>query len=298
MRWVAAAGAGVLAVPVLAAGAAFGALGGLGGGGSMLPASRAALAAVPVRMLRLDGAAAATCPGLPWQLLAAIGQVETDSGRDANQVSSAGAVGPMQFLPATFTRYAYPVPPGGARPASPWNATDAVYAAARLLCANGGRGGRDLPAAVFAYNHSTGYVREVLALAASYTAAPPAGSALARAVVVRYALGQLGTPYRWGGEAPGVGFDCSGLTQAAYAAAGIAIPRTSEAQWAALPHLPLADATPGDLIFADSGEFGPGPGHVAIYLGDGEVIDAPHTGAVVRIDPIGGIGPLVGAARP
>ena len=76
----------------------------------------------------------------------------------------------MQFEPATFAAYDEPVPPGGADPPSPYDPTDAVYAAARLLCADGGAGGADLSGAVYAYNHSTAYVGQVLALAQSYAA--------------------------------------------------------------------------------------------------------------------------------
>jgi len=76
--------------------------------------------------------------------------------------------GPMQFEPATFTAYATPVPPGGANPPSPYDPTDAIYAAARDLCANGARDAANLPAAVFAYNHADWYVTQVLTLAAAY----------------------------------------------------------------------------------------------------------------------------------
>ena len=64
----------------------------------------------------------------------------------------------MQFEPATFAEYDEPIPPGGAIPPSPYDPTDAVYAAARLLCANGGAGGADVSGAVYAYNHSAAYV--------------------------------------------------------------------------------------------------------------------------------------------
>lgn len=118
------------------------------------------------RSLYLTGAA--TCPGLPPEVLMAIGDVE--SGHGANDgPSSAGAVGPMQFEPDTFTEYALPVPAGGADPPTPWDPTDAVYAAARALCANGARNGVDIPGAVFAYNHDLGYVTQVLSIAAIYS---------------------------------------------------------------------------------------------------------------------------------
>lgn len=123
--------------------------------------------------LALYQAAASTCPGLPWQVVAAIGAVESNNGQsDAPGVNSGanskGAEGPMQMLPASFAAYAYPVPPGGARPPSPYDPVDAVYAAVRYLCADGGRGGRDIPRALFAYNHANWYVTEVLTIAARY----------------------------------------------------------------------------------------------------------------------------------
>lgn len=110
--------------------------------------------------------AAATCPGLSWTVLAAIGQVESGHGRN-NGPSSAGAIGPMQFLPSTFALYAVDGDHDGRVDA--WDAYDAVPAAARLLCSHGaGLGGPALPRAVFAYNHAQWYVDEVLALAARY----------------------------------------------------------------------------------------------------------------------------------
>jgi cell wall-associated NlpC family hydrolase len=266
--------------------------------------SHSALTGIPVVYLQTYQAAAATCPGLAWTVLAGIGQAETDQGRD-DQVSTAGAEGPMQFEPATFSAYDHPVPPGGVTPPTPYDPVDAIYAAARDLCANGARNGVDIAAAIYAYNHDNRYVARVLAYAATFAApaaidpAPDPAATPTAARAVSYALAQLGTPYRWGGEAPGVGFDCSGLTQAAYNAAGLAIPRTSEAQWTGLPHVPLDDLEPGDLVFFDPGEFLTGlPGHVGIYIGDHEMVDAPHTGAAVRTDNLADWPTPVGAARP
>jgi cell wall-associated NlpC family hydrolase len=298
LRTICAAGGGlVLAVTMLAAAATARLAGPASGPGAALAPSRQALAEIPAGYLQAYMQAAATCPGLPWTVLAGIGQVESDQGRDA-RTSPAGAVGPMQFLPATFTRYDQPVPPGGVHPPSPLDPADAIYAAARDLCANGARDGADIPAAIYSYNHDHTYVTRVLAAAAAYAAPLAAASGATAAKAIHYALAQLGVPYRWGGEGPG-GFDCSGLTQAAYAAAGVTIPRTSEQQWLALPHVPLADALPGDLIFFNPGEFIPGlPGHVGIYLGNGQFIDAPHTGTTVRIDALASYPPVFGVARP
>jgi cell wall-associated NlpC family hydrolase len=277
----------VLLVAVLAAGAGAGVASLLGGGDSAPSAT--ATSEIPAAMLTLYEQAAASCPGLPWSVLAAIGQVESDQGRD-DATSSAGAEGPMQFLPSTFAEYDEPVPPGGANPPSPDDPTDAIYAAARDLCANGARDGADLSAAVFDYNHSESYVAEVLDLANSYGATPAEAVATGTAggIALDWALAQVGTPYVWGGETPGVGFDCSGLVQAAYAAAGVSLPRVAQDQFDAGPQLPPgAPLEPGDLVF-----FGGGPGdveHVGLYVGvqggQAVMVDAPHTGADVRVEP-------------
>jgi cell wall-associated NlpC family hydrolase len=241
-----------------------------------------ALTDIPSDYLQLYQQAAASCPGLPWTVLAGIGRVETDHGRNAH-TSSAGAEGPMQFLPATFAAYDHPVladpapTPGGT--GSITNPVDAIYAAARDLCANGARGGADIPGAIYAYNHDESYVQQVLSWAAAYAA--PTGPAADTAV--SYALAQLGTPYRWGGDGPG-GFDCSGLVQAAYAAAGVALPRVAQAQFDAGPLLPAGGPLePGDLVFFGSDPFH--VDHVGLVVGSGEMVDAPHTDAVVRTEP-------------
>jgi peptidoglycan DL-endopeptidase CwlO len=96
---------------------------------------------------------------------------------------------------------------------------------------------------------------------------------------IAFAYAQVGKPYEWGGTGPDA-YDCSGLVQAAWAAAGVSIPRTTEEQWAALPHIPMSDLEPGDLILYN------GESHVAIYVGDGYIIDAPQTGMDVERIPM------------
>ena len=214
-------------------------------------------------------------------MLAAIGTVESDNGQSTlpgvqSGANSAGAEGPMQFLPATFAAYALPVPPGGQTPASPYDPTDAIYAAARDLCTNGAGQPATLPAAIYDYNHSTSYVDEVLTLA-QLLSGEDSPDATAAEIAVSYALAQIGTPYQWGGEEPG-GFDCSGLTQAAYAAAGIQLPRTAQQQYDTGPPVPAGQPLqPGDLVF-----FGPDTSnitHVGIVVNQTEMVDAPHAGA-------------------
>jgi peptidoglycan DL-endopeptidase CwlO len=124
---------------------------------------------------------------------------------------------------------------------------------------------------------------------ATYTG--PTSTQAQKAVAFAYA--QLGKPYQWGATGPG-SFDCSGLVQAAWAAAGVSIPRTTYEQWAALPHVSTSALEPGDLLYMD------GIGHVAIYVGNNEIIDAPQTGSNVEKVPLAGwyASTLVGAARP
>ncbi len=94
---------------------------------------------------------------------------------------------------------------------------------------------------------------------------------------VAYVYAQLGCPYVYGATGPcNSGFDCSGLVMQAWASAGVTIPRDTYQQYAALPHIPLSSIQPGDLLYYD------GIGHVAMYVGNGYIIDAPQTGMNVQ----------------
>ena len=124
----------------------------------------------------------------------------------------------------------------------------------------------------------------------------PAPSRMAGAAV-RAALGQVGKPYRWGATGPG-SFDCSGLARFAYADAGLRLPRTSRQQWSAGRHVPVAGLRPGDLVFFAHDPADPATiHHVGIYVGQGLMVHAPHTGALVRVDAVRRSG-YAGATRP
>jgi cell wall-associated NlpC family hydrolase len=128
------------------------------------------------------------------------------------------------------------------------------------------------------------------------------GSSAQGLAAVRAAEGQIGVPYVWGGETPGVGFDCSGLVQWAWAQAGIKIPRTTESQWPALVHVSLSDLEPGDLLFYYNLDDDNSIDHVVMYVGSGPygvdtVIAAAHTGTDVDFEPVFTNG-LYGEARP
>jgi cell wall-associated NlpC family hydrolase len=113
-----------------------------------------------------------------------------------------------------------------------------------------------------------------------------AGHPQAASVALRY----LGVPYVWGGSSPS-GFDCSGLVMYVYAQLGISLPHYTVSQWNATVPISTSQMQPGDLVFFD------GLGHVGIYIGGGQFVDAPHTGSVVRIDSLAGFGGFVGARR-
>lgn len=131
---------------------------------------------------------------------------------------------------------------------------------------------------------------------------PSATTSPSRAVriAIAYARAQLGKPYIWGGTGPD-GYDCSGLVMMAYQAAGISIPRTSEDQWANLPHVDPASIEPGDLVFfpGSDGTWS-APGHVALVIGGGQMIQAYATGTPIEVSPLNGdgAGGIVGYARP
>ncbi|MGW3326327.1 C40 family peptidase [Streptomyces virginiae] len=247
---------------------------------------------------------------------------DTDHGRWDGDSEYERAVGPFQFLPETFRAYGKDGNQDGIT--DPHNADDAAASAAVYLCGKG----RDLTtreelrAAIHTYNRSWAYVDDVLSGIDRYDALGAAPQILSGTVgaVIQAALAQQGIPYSWGGgnahgRSPGIccsprgqdgrtvnGFDCSGLTLYAYAQAGIDLPRTAAAQAGAGRRIP-ASAGPGALLPGDLVFYGYSPTsdstihHVGLYLGDGQMINAPKPGTSVRIDPITALPDYAGGAR-
>ncbi|MPY58407.1 C40 family peptidase [Streptomyces spongiae] len=162
---------------------------------------------------------------------------------------------------------------------------------ARRLLARLPEGERAGPAAAGGAGHasrSSAAARDLWPVsAASSTAQAPGPRA---AAALSYAYGKLGSPYAWGATGPDA-FDCSGLAQAAYRAAGVSLPRTTYAQIGAGQRVARSQLQPGDLVF-----FYSGISHVGIYAGNGQMIHAPRPGAPVRVAPVDEM-PFAGATR-
>ncbi|MFE9778391.1 NlpC/P60 family protein [Streptomyces sp. NPDC005775] len=135
----------------------------------------------------------------------------------------------------------------------------------------------------------TDKAQDALVASGALSSARPASAEGSDAV--RYAIKQIGKPYVWGAEGPG-SFDCSGLTSQAWASAGRTIPRTSQEQWRQLRKVPVNALRPGDLVV-----YFPKATHVALYIGNGLVVQAPRPGSRVKVSPLAS-NPLLGAVRP
>ena len=314
-----------------------------GSAGASFAPSESALADIPANYLATYQQAAERF-GLDWAVLAAVGKIECDHGRlqlpgcnPIGSVNQAGATGPMQFLGSTWRRGTQlgAVPPPGPPTqavgegyatdgdqdgvADVWNPADAINAAARHLAANGAPG--DYRHALYAYNHASWYVDDVLTQAIDYRGALAASIPGGAAGVVEWALQYLGTPYVWGGnhgrsvqemssalpvlERAGDGrlgfFDCSSLVSWAYAnATGIWVGDVTYEQWAygaSNPgavrgtSIPPGGLRPGDLVFHHALT------HVGIYLGDDVFIHASHTGDNVKLSRFSTYGGFDGYVR-
>ncbi len=219
--------------------------------------------------------------------------------------------------------------------ASVYEVPDAIAGAAKYLVAHGVQ--QSAASAIFAYNHANWYVQEVLSWASTYASggftiadtqgngtavAGAGGQSQAQACAqngqlaafvapnvlvsqaVGYARSQIGKPYLFGGTGPAA-FDCSGLMMMAYRSAGVNIPRTSQQQYAQLPHVPASQVQDGDLVFfAGADGTTAAPGHVGLVIGKNTMIEAYATGTPVRISTFGtaqsppGDNVVVGFAQP
>lgn len=256
------------------------------------------------------------CSLLSPALLAA--QLYVESGFHPDEVSPKGAQGIGQFMPTTWAVWG--IDANGDGRADPFEPTDAIASAASYDCALA-RETQPVPgdatanmlaaynAGVYAvlqfqgvppYAETQGYVQHILAIEASFadTSSSPVPTSTRARAAITFAYDVLGTPYEWGGTGVDGRFDCSGLTQTAYAAAGLSLPRTAAEQWYAGPHVSRSQLRPGDLVFYANNLSDPATiHHVGIYTGNGYMIDAPYTGAVIRFDSIDQAD-YIGAVRP
>lgn len=240
---------------------------------SSTSARTGAVVDIPAEMLHLYIEAASTFE-IPTSILAAIGKVECDHNRNpaCGRPNVAGAEGPMQFLPTTFVGYSWA---SGSSNPSPSEPRDAVFAAAAMLEANGIN--LDERSAIFSYNHSNEYVDTVLGWAISYAELDGAFG------VADIARSYVGVPYLWGGTTRN-GIDCSGLVQVSYSAIGVSLPRVAiDQSRIGIKIGTLAEALPGDLLaYGGDTEH---VDHIAIYSGNGNMIEAPRAGLDVREVP-------------
>ncbi|GAA4470978.1 hypothetical protein GCM10023094_00800 [Rhodococcus olei] len=268
--------------------------------------------------------AGALCDGIKAPIIAALYNAENGFRYGPTApVSRDGARGPGQFMPGTWAKYGKDADGDGK--ADILGVADPVMASGHLLCDmyaqidewkkqgvvkgdtldltlagyNAGveavRRAGGMPNGAPDYEHQTKpYVKRIRESEPVFAAilAPLSGTdGSVGGRVVEAALRYLGLPYVWGGgniNGPSNGgFDCSGLTSyAVYSATGdtLALPRTSETQWNIGTEIPMSEARPGDLLFGNwqSG----GPGHVAIYIGNGQMVHAPQTGDVVKVSKV------------
>jgi len=247
------------------------------------------------------------CPAINPALLAS--QLYQESGWNPKAQSGAGAQGLAQFIPGTWATHSVDGDGDGVKDV--WDPADAIASAASYDCelAQYVKGVPGDPTAnmLAAYNagsyrviqsggvpditETKNYVQRITSLAKSFAA--PVGTVAPSqqaSGAIYYAQNKLGTPYLWGGTgtaAQGGRFDCSGLSQAAYASVGIQLPRVANDQWNAGPHPARNALLPGDLVFFATDLNDPRTiHHVGIYVGGGYMINAPHTGAVIRFDKI------------
>ncbi|MCZ9351338.1 NlpC/P60 family protein [Streptomyces mutabilis] len=294
------------------------------------PVSTALTMAVPAEYQDLIEDAGNICPEVSPNLLAAL--LTQESEFEPKAQSSAGAQGIAQFMPSTWETHGIDGNGDGKRDV--WDPEDAIPSAGKYLCTiaedvkgvpgnkqnnmlaayNAGSGAVQQYGGVPPYKETQNYVRSINALANQNKGDGKTATTEQAATAINAAQQMIGTPYSWGGgNASGpstgtccspsgrsgkttVGFDCSGLTLYAYAKAGITLPRTAAAQYAASEHIDWDEVKPGDLMFY--GSSATSIHHVGIYVGNGWMIDAPRPGTQVRYSPLDTMADLFAAGRP
>lgn len=269
--------------------------------------------------------AGAICDGVNASTIAALYAAENGFRHGpTSPVSSSGARGPGQFMPGTWAKYGKDADGDGVADVN--GIADSVMASGNLLCdinkqveqwkSQGRVSGDSLDLTLAGYNAGAGavlrsggmpsglpdyenqtkpYVAKIRATERQFAALLNPFSSLDLGTIgaraVNSAMDYLGLPYVWGGgniNGPsGGGFDCSGLTSYAMyraSAGAVTLPRTSETQWNVGTEIPLEMAQPGDLLFGNWQSAG--PGHVAIYIGNGQMVHAPQRGDVVRVGDV------------
>jgi cell wall-associated NlpC family hydrolase len=231
---------------------------------------------------------------LSWVTLAGIGK---------STAATDGRSGPLKLSASQWKRWSHGIP-GTAKP-SVNDVRDASIAAGRALCATGADlgGGNGWWDAVGTYESAPLFRQQVLGNAQLYAtlSLDPAKANAPSTRATRFALGQLGLPYVWGGNGPdagAAGFDCSGLTKASYEDAGVELPRTADSQFRSVPAVPPTQPPQlGDLVFY--GNAATNIHHVGLYLGNGLMINAPTEGQAIQIHTYHSKGDdYVGAGRP
>jgi len=265
---------------------------------------------VPPEYVEIVTRAGSICPEVPPQIIAA--QIQAESNWRPKAGSSAGAQGIAQFMPGTWA--AVGKDGNGDGVADVWNPIDAIWTQGNYMCGQvsairalqeGGVriDGDILELALAAYNAGLGnvqrahgippfaetqsYVSTIIANASTY------GGTLAPDEVVQKAINaakaEIGKPYVWAAQGPNA-FDCSGLMTWAYAKAGVTLTHQSVVQSQQTKHYPRDQAVPGDLLFWSENHSESGIYHVAMYLGDGKMIESPQPGSNVRITTVYDLG--------
>lgn len=294
------------------------------------PVATALTMAVPAEYQQLIEEAGNTCPEVSPNLLAAL--LTQESGFNPKAQSPVGAQGIAQFMPSTWETHGIDGNGDGKRDV--WDPEDAIPSSAKYLCTiaedvkgvpgnkqnnmlaayNAGSGAVQKYGGVPPYKETQNYVRSINALANQNKGGGTVATTEQATTAINAAKQMIGTPYSWGGgnaDGPSsgtccspngrsgkstVGFDCSGLTLYAYAKAGITLPRTAAAQYAASQPVKPGDMKPGDLVFY--GSSATNIHHVGIYVGNGWMIDAPRPGTQVRYSPLDTMTDLFAVGRP